>query len=128
MLNLAELALPDKRLLKGNGEWDRKKVLEYLNQKKRFLELLMLAMHLTGGQPARGPEIGSIKYRNSALTLRNLFVIRGNTFFTVEYHKARAVMNHSYFIVRCLPPRLAELLVLYLAYCHEPRVSGRVFF
>jgi hypothetical protein len=116
MLNISQLASPEKRLLKGDGEWDSKKVLEYLNKKKRFLELLMLAVHLTGGQPARGPEIGSIKFRNSSLTLRNIFVIRGNTYFVIEYHKARAVTNHSYFIVRCLPPGLAELLIVYLAY------------
>ena len=116
MLNLVQLATPDKRLLKGDGEWDRKRVLEYLNKKKRFLELLMLAMHLTGGQPARGSEIGSVKFRNSGSTLRNFFIIRGNAFFVIEYHKARAVTNHSYFVVRCLPPRVAELTVLYIAY------------
>ena len=45
-------AMPDKRLLKGDDEWDWKRVLEYLEKKERFLELLMLAMHMTGGQPA----------------------------------------------------------------------------
>jgi len=44
--------MPDKRLLKGDDEWDWKRVLEYLEKKERFLELLMLAMHMTGGQPA----------------------------------------------------------------------------
>ena len=58
MLNLVELASPGKRLLNKDKEWDRKRVLEYLNKKNRALELLMLAIHMMSGQPARGPEIG----------------------------------------------------------------------
>src|SRR5947207_15044583 len=76
----------------------------------------MLAMHLAGGQPARGPELGSVKFRNSSLSLRNFFVIGGNAFYVTEYHKARAATPYSYFVVRYLPPRLSELLILYIAY------------
>jgi len=110
-----KLAAPNKKLLKVNEEWDRKGALEYLD-KRRFLELLMLAMHLTGGQPARGPELGSIKFRNSAFSLRNFFVISGKAFYVTEYHKARASTQYSYFVVRYLPRCLAELLVIYIAY------------
>ena len=52
MSNLVKLITSDKCLIKRNDEWDRKKVLEYLNKKTRCLELLMLAMFLTGGQHA----------------------------------------------------------------------------
>ena len=109
MLSLVKLITPDKKLVKDDGEWDRKKSLEYLNKKKRFLELLMAAMHLTGGQPARGPELGSIKFRNSAFSLRNFFIMRGNRFYVTEYHKARASTQYSYFIARYLPRRVSEL-------------------
>jgi hypothetical protein len=80
------------------------------------MEMLTLAMHLVGGQPARGPELGSIKFRNSTFSLRNFFVIGGNTFYATEYHKARASTNFSYFVVRYFPPCLAQLVVLYTAY------------
>jgi len=71
MIKLVKLATPDKLLVSKNDKWDRKKVMEYLDKKKRFLELLMLAMLLTDGQPSRGPELGSIKFRNSTLSPRN---------------------------------------------------------
>src|SRR5438046_2428633 len=74
-------------------EWNRKRVLEYLNKKKRFLELLMLAMFIMGGQSARDLELGSIKFRDSVLTRRNFFVIGGHGFYVTEYNKARACTN-----------------------------------
>ena len=68
MLHLVKSCQSDKRLLNRKGEWDRKRVLEYLYKKKQMLELLMLVVHLIGGQSTRDSEIGSIKFRNSALT------------------------------------------------------------
>jgi len=116
MLDLVKLATPDKRLLKADDEWDRKRVLEYLGKKERFLELLMLAMHMTGGQPARGSELGSIKFRNSMLTTRNVFVIGGNVFYVTEYHKARAATNYSHHVVRYLPSTVGRLLITFISF------------
>jgi len=76
----------------------------------------MLLMYLTGGQPARGPELGSVKFRNSVLSTRNFFVIGGNVFYTTEYTKSRAANNYSYFVVRYLPPAVAQLALLYITY------------
>ena len=47
-------------------QWRPKKVRRYLQRAAHFLELLCLAVHLTGGQPARGPELLSLRWRNSA--------------------------------------------------------------
>src|SRR6266496_5254810 len=116
MIGLVKLATPDKSLLTGNDEWNRKRVLEYLNKKKRFLELLMLAMFIMGGQSARGLELGSIKFRDSVLTRRNFFVIGGHGFYVTEYNKARACTNHSYFVVRYLPSEVTHLMLLYIAF------------
>jgi hypothetical protein len=116
MLGLLKSITPDKCLRKGDQEWDRKKVLQYLEMKRRFLRLLMLLMYLTGGQPARGPELGSVKFRNSILSMRNLFFIGGKLFYTTEYTKSRAANNHSYFVVRYLPPEVAQLVLLYITY------------
>lgn len=95
MLSLVKQATIDARLVKEGGEWNKKKVMEYLDKKKRFLELLMLLMLLTGGQPARGPELGSIKFRNSLYSTRNFYVVGGNGFYLTEYTKARSSSNYS---------------------------------
>ena len=82
------------------------------------MKTLTLAMHLVDGQPARGPELGSVKFRNSTFFVRNFFVIGDNAFYSTEYHKARASTNFSYFFVRYFPPHLTQLAMLYIAYIH----------
>ena len=117
MVSLVKIAAPDKCLLNRNDEWNRKKVLEYLDNQKRFIELLMLLMLLIGGQPARGPELGSVKFRNSTLSRCNFFIIDGHGFYVTEYHKTKASTNYSYFVVRYLPQPVTRLiLLLYIAF------------
>jgi len=116
MINLLRAAPKHRKLSKANGRWDRRKVKKYLNLKHMFLELLMILFHLTGGQPARGPEIGTIKFRNSHGSRRNFYIDDGEAFFYTEYHKARAATNFSYYVARYLPPAVSELALYYIAY------------
>src|SRR5579859_2015076 len=106
----------EKQLIGRDGGWNNVKVQKYLYQKKQFLELLMLLFHITGGQPGRGSELGSIKFRNNQKVKRNFYVLGGKAFYYTEYHKARASSNVSYHVVRYLPRRVGELAVLYLTY------------
>ena len=46
ILSQMKLMISNKRLLKNDDEWDRKRILKYLNKKRWFLELLILIMHL----------------------------------------------------------------------------------
>ena len=82
----------------------------------RFLELLLLATHVSGGQPARGTEIGSIKFRNSRSTARNLFVHGGDLFYVTEYHKTRASTNLSHIVARFPSEEVSELILIFVAY------------
>jgi len=115
---LKDMAVDDEHNLiqSPNGLWDAEKVRTYLRVKERFLELLMLLFHITGGMPARGTEIGCIKFRNSQRSRRNFYVMHGKAFFYTEYHKTRSMKLSSYHIVRYLPRRVGELAVLYLSY------------
>src|SRR5438477_12482594 len=99
MLQLMKSASLNKQLVKQKNEWDRKRMMEYMAQKKRFLEVLILGVLLTREQPACSSELGSIKFRNSIYSIRNLFVINKNIFYSIEYNKASASINYSYFIV-----------------------------
>jgi len=88
----------------------------YLRNATTFQELLFILMHITGGQPARGPEIGGVKIRNTASTPRNIFVLDGTVLFTTEYDKKRDVRLTTRFIVRYLPDLIGQMLVTYQVY------------
>jgi hypothetical protein len=42
-------------------QWRPQEVRRHLRHIRRFLELLSLAVHIAGGQPARGPELLSTR-------------------------------------------------------------------
>lgn len=52
-----------RKLFRGE-QWRRSHVRRYLREVDCFRELLLLAVHMTGGQPARGTEISSIRFKN----------------------------------------------------------------
>jgi superfamily II DNA helicase RecQ len=103
----------------GSGsqrEWIDVRRSAYLNRERQFLRLLMVAMHFTGGQPARGPELGSIKVVNSKFSARNIYIINGRVVFLTKYDKAQKRRNNVEYVLRCLPLPLSQILVQYLIY------------
>jgi hypothetical protein len=81
--------------LDGDDKWHPLRCKAYLNQHRCFLELLLLLLHVTGGQPARAPEIGSIRFRNSIDVPRNIYVIDGRVALVIEVSKTRATRNRN---------------------------------
>jgi hypothetical protein len=71
-------------------QWRLQEVRRHLRHIKRFLELLCLAVHIAGGQPARGPELLSVRWRNGVLQDRNLYVIDGQVALVTHYHKTQS--------------------------------------
>jgi hypothetical protein len=69
-----------------------------------------------GGQPARGPEIGSIKTSNSVYSARNLYVINGRMLFLTMYDKSRKRRGNTEYIMRYLPDDLGQIVAQYLTY------------
>lgn len=87
----------------------------YAAQVAEFREKLLLLMHITGGQPARGPEILSIRHSNTAKSgHRNIFVEDGLVVFVTRYHKGYAMSGDVKIIHRYLPREVGELVVWYL--------------
>ncbi|TMC15887.1 MAG: DEAD/DEAH box helicase, partial [Chloroflexi bacterium] len=117
--------------LKGNkGRWDEMmqmneernelkfnsfKAREYESQVERFLELLLILIHITGGQPARGAEITTLRYVNWSTGTRNIFVEDGQIMIVTSYHKAQALTDKLNVIPRFLPEAVGKMLVIYLA-------------
>jgi hypothetical protein len=64
------------------------RVKAYMASLSRFMDRLLVLMHVTGGQPARSTELLSIRYCNTATgSRRNIFVEKGLVVYVTEYHK-----------------------------------------
>jgi hypothetical protein len=78
------------RKMRKQGEWSRLVVRKYLRKVDLFRELLLFCVHVTGGQPARGTEITSIRFRNGFQQDRNVFAIQGHMVVVTRYHKSQS--------------------------------------
>jgi hypothetical protein len=93
--------------------WDLKEFQLYLAQVNRFLESILLLVHLTAGQPARGTEITGLQHVNTVYH-RNVFVEDGLVAIVTSYHKGYACTGTTKIIHRYLPREISELLIYYL--------------
>jgi hypothetical protein len=116
MLTRAEQSEQGRSLQSSDGKWDVKRVKRYLRQVDRFLTLLMVCVHMTSGQPGRGSEVTTMRHRNGLLQDRNIFVVDGQVMTVVRYHKSQSQWDKPKVVPRFLPPRLGQVMVLYLAY------------
>jgi hypothetical protein len=83
----------------------------YLIVEKKFLRKSIGGIHVEYSQPARGPEIGSIKVSNSIYSARNIYVINGRLCILTMYDKAQKRRGNTEYIVRFLPDELSQIFV-----------------
>nr|GEZ17793.1 RecQ helicase L2 [Tanacetum cinerariifolium] len=87
----------------------------YMDQVIAFREKLIVLMHMTGGQPARGTEMMSVRHSNTvAGGHRNIFIEDGMVVFATRYHKGYNVSGDVKIIHRYVPREVGELLVYYM--------------
>ncbi|EWY79884.1 hypothetical protein FOYG_16949 [Fusarium oxysporum NRRL 32931] len=96
--------------------WREQAVSEYVTNVDRFLERLLLLIHIMGGQLARGTELLSIRHRNSVdgQGRRNIFLESGPVSFVTYYHKGYNINGSTKIVHRYLPLEVSELVVYYL--------------
>ena len=104
------------RKIRKNCSWQNHRVKSYLRTIDRFRELLLFIVHMTGGQPARGPEITGIRFKNGFFQDRNIFVMAGQVATVTRYHKSQSQFDTPKVVPRFLPWRVGQLMVLYIAY------------
>lgn len=76
---------------------------------------MAVLMHITGGGPARVPELMSIRYCNTANGgQRNVFVEDGLIVYVTRYHKGHGRNGSLKIIHRYLPQEVGELLMYYV--------------
>jgi superfamily II DNA helicase RecQ len=94
---------------------DGQGVERYMGRVMEFREKLAVLVHIVGGQPARGPEILSVRHSNTVKGgHRNIFIEDGMVVFVTRYHKGYAVGGDVKIIHRYLPQEVGELVVWYL--------------
>lgn len=90
------------------------RVRDWLKAVDDFRGQLLVLMHMTGGQPARGPEILSVQHTNTVQGgHRNLFIEDGMVVFMTRYHKGFEYHGDVKIIHRYLPREVGELVVWY---------------
>jgi superfamily II DNA/RNA helicase len=95
--------------------WVKKRVEQYEEAMRRFREHLLVAMHMTGGQPARGTELVTTTYRNQPNgQSRGIFVEDRLMAYVTLYHKGIGQTRQAKVIHRYLPHDVGELLFYYL--------------
>lgn len=97
--------------------WDKDAVRRYRKKVEAFLEGLLLLIHVTSGQPARGTEIIGIQHSNSTFH-RNIFIEDGLVALVTSYHKGYTCTGSTKIIHRYLPREVSELLVYYVWIIH----------
>ena len=95
--------------------WSQKAVQGYSSRVDSFLERLLLLVHVTSGQPARGTETLSLRHVNTVNGHhRNVFIENGMVSTVTAYHKGYSASGNTKIIHRYLPREVGELLVYYL--------------
>lgn len=112
---------PSSHTLEHGIQWRERAVRQYIRRVERFLDLLCLAVHITGGQPARGPELLSVRWRNGVLQDRNLYVVDGQVVVVTRYHKTQSQWDRPKVIARFLPEPVGQLMTAYLLYVRPVR-------
>ena len=102
-------------LMKRN-RWAESRCVQYIKGVNTFKKKLLLCIHFTGGLPGRGTEVATIKWCNTRQVSRNVFIYHGRLIVVLEYHKARAITNNSFYVVRVLPRLVSQMLFQYLTY------------
>ena len=95
--------------------WKFSSAKKYVAKINSFLERLLLLIHLTAGQPARGTELLSLRYCNTVNGHHRSIFIKNSLISTVTaYHKGYNIVGSTKIIHQYLPKEVSELVVYYL--------------
>ena len=73
--------------------WRVEGIKEYEKMTNEFLEYILVAMNMQGGQTGRGEEMVMMTYKNTPDGERNLKIESGQVVLETVYHKSQAIMD-----------------------------------
>jgi hypothetical protein len=74
----------------GEVQWSQTYMLQWLQKYARLNKLLLLAVEMNTGGPARGSELTGMTFQNSVRNIRNLMIFSEHVCFIRAYHKMQA--------------------------------------
>jgi superfamily II DNA helicase RecQ len=100
----------------GPAVWRTAWVAAYRDALSRFRKALLVLVHMTGGQPARGTELVTVRYRNAGGKgeTRGLFIEDGLVVLMTQYHKGLSTSGKQKVVHRYVPREVGELVVYYI--------------
>ncbi|KXJ87186.1 P-loop containing nucleoside triphosphate hydrolase protein [Microdochium bolleyi] len=98
------------------GHYHRERSLKWLNGIGKLKSQLLLLTHVWGGQLGRGPEITSVRYLDTKQLSRSVYVFDGQVMLVTDRDKAKSIRGYGRKVVRFLPERIGQLLVVYLVW------------
>ncbi|KAG6237706.1 hypothetical protein E4U25_002430 [Claviceps purpurea] len=104
------------QLLNEDGQWNWPGVRQYLENVRKFEDLLAPLGLMTAGGPARGDEFAGLRRVNGTTHDRGIFVIDGKVVLATQSHKSLDPSDPPKVVPRFLPRRVDQLFVIYLAY------------
>ena len=94
--------------------WNRRRITRYMQAIRRWKEKLAISIQISAGQPARGPELLSIRHQNTRNGgRRNIFLEDGKVVFVTAYHKGYNLGGNTKIIHRYLPREVGEVVIRY---------------
>lgn len=101
----------------AEGRWvvSADAVQQYEDAVQLFLRAVTPPFFIGSGQHGRRTEFTGLRWRNTTLTTRDLFLHDGQMLFILSYYKSRHQNNASRWPVRFLLPEVAQLITQYLA-------------
>lgn len=88
----------------------------YLKLHDELLKVIMLLVHISGGQGGRITELLTIEHTNTASRLRSIYFYAGRMFFLTHHHKARLRTHNEFQVARFLPEPVAFVIYNYLVF------------
>ena len=101
-------------VVEGKVVWKRSAVMKWLDKCLLYLGLLLVAMQVNWGGPARFSEIPCLRISNGQLERRNTYFHDGWLMFLFRYNKTRSMQGKDRNIPRYLPPVLQKQFVYYM--------------
>jgi superfamily II DNA helicase RecQ len=98
------------------SRWKSGGIKKWMRQLRLFREALLIAVHIWGGQPGRGPEVMTLRHCDSWQLLRNIFVYDGALLLVTDRDKMKAIRGIGRKVARFLPERLGQIMVAYIAW------------
>jgi hypothetical protein len=80
--------------------WRRSQCLEWLGRCRKLLEMLAVLCHILGGQPARGTELATLRWRNGVDEQRGVYWVNGTIMLLAMYSKMRSITRKNKLIPR----------------------------